>query len=155
HVREGQLVAVLENRDLVANATANKGQVYQAQANLQNTERATIPESLVKAKSDAQSAQEAADAARKVLESRQRLLQEGALARKLVDDAAVAYAAARAQLQTAEEHLRTLESAGTQAQMAMARGQVETAQGQYRSAEAQVAYSEIHSPGAGVVADRP
>ena len=49
HVREGQLVAVLENRDLVASAAANKGQVDQAEANLQNTERATLPESAVKA----------------------------------------------------------------------------------------------------------
>jgi HlyD family secretion protein len=155
HVREGQLVAVLENRDLVATAAANKGQVDQAQANLQNTERATVPEAAVKAKSDVESAQEAADAAKKVLESRQKLLQEGALARKLVDDAAVQYAAGKAQLQTALEHLRTLESAGSQAQINMAKGQVETAQGQYRSAEAQIAYSEIRSPGAGVVADRP
>src|SRR4051812_33079975 len=155
HVREGQLVAVLENRDLVAAAAANKGQVDQAEANLQNTQRATLPESAVKAQTDVQSAQEAADAARKVLESRQRLFQEGALARKLVDDAAVQYAAAKAALQNATEHLRTLESVGSQAQVNMARGQVETARGQFRSAQAQVAYSEIRSPGSGVVADRP
>src|SRR5437764_4854448 len=98
HVREGQLVAVLENRDLVANATANKGQVDQAEANLQNTEHATIPESVVKANTDVQSAQEDAEAARKVLESLQRLFQEGALAGKLVDDAAVQTAAAKAAL---------------------------------------------------------
>src|SRR5215469_8794345 len=107
HVKEGQLVAVLENRDLAATAASNKGQVAQAEANLQNTELATLPEAIVKAKTDVQSSQEAADAAHKVLESRQRLLAEGALARKLVDDAAVAAAAANAQLATAKEHLRT------------------------------------------------
>jgi HlyD family secretion protein len=155
HVKQGQLLAVLENRDLVAAAQANKGQVDQAVASLQNTEHATLPEAVVKAKTDVQSAQEAADAARKVLESRRKLLAEGALARKLVDDAAVQAAAANAALTTAVEHLRTLESAGTQAQLNMAKGQVEAAQGQFRSAEAQVAYSEIRSPGTGVVADRP
>jgi HlyD family secretion protein len=155
HVKTGELLAVLENRDLVAAAAANKGQVVQAEGNLLNTEHATLPEAVVKANTDVQSAQEAADAARKVLESRQKLLQEGALARKLVDDAAVQYAAANAQLTTAKEHLRALETAGTKAQIDIAKGQVETAQGQYRSAEAQVAYSEIRSPGTGVVADRP
>jgi multidrug efflux pump subunit AcrA (membrane-fusion protein) len=155
HVKEGQLLAVLENRDLLANAAANKGQVAQAQANLQATERVTIPESVVKAKTDVQSFQAAADAAKKVLDSRQKLYQDGALARKLVDDAAVTYAQAAAQLATAQEHLRTLESAGTQAQMEAARAQVEAAQGQYHSAEAQAAYSEVHSPGTGIVADRP
>jgi multidrug efflux pump subunit AcrA (membrane-fusion protein) len=155
HVKTGQLLAVLENRDLRATAEGNKGQVAQAQANLQTTERVTIPESIVKAKTDVQSSQAAADAAKKVLESRQKLYQEGALARKLVDDAAVTNAQAAAQLATAQEHLRTLESAGTQAQIEGARAQLQAAEGQYRSAEAQVSYSEVRSPGTGIVADRP
>ena len=155
HVKAGQLVAVLENRDLLAAVAANKGQVTQAQANLANTERMTIPESVVKARTDVQSFTEAADAAKKVLESRQQLLKEGALARKLVDDAAVANAQAAAQLATAQEHLKALEAAGTQAQIDAARGQVDAAQGQYQSAEAQVAYSEVRADGAGIVADRP
>lgn len=155
HVKVGQLLAVLENRDLVATVAANKGQVAQAQANLQSTERVTVPEAVVKARTDVQSAQAAAGAAKKVLESRQKLFQEGALARKLVDDAAVASAQASAQLATAEEHLKTLESAGTRTQIESARAQLEAAQGQFRSAEAQAAYSEVRSPGTGIVADRP
>src|SRR5271165_4718989 len=39
HVKEGQLLAVLENRGLIAAAAANKGQVSQAQANLVNLEQ--------------------------------------------------------------------------------------------------------------------
>jgi len=154
-VKKDQLLAVLENKDLVATAAANKGQVDQAQANLQNTEMASIPESIVKAQTDVESDQEQFDAARKVLESRQQLLKEGALARKLVDDAGVQFAQAKAQLDTAKEHLRTLQAAGKQAQIDQAKAQVVSAQGQLRSAEAQVAYAEIRSPGAGVIADRP
>ncbi len=154
-VRKDQLLAVLENKDLVAAAAANKGQVEQAQANLQNTELASIPESIVKAQTDVESDQEQFDAAKKVLDSRQQLFKEGALARKLVDDAAVQFAQAKAQLDTAKEHLRTLQAAGKQAQIDQAKAQVVSAQGQLRSAEAQVAYAEVRSPGAGVVADRP
>jgi HlyD family secretion protein len=154
-VKKDQLLAVLENKDLVATAAANKGQVDQAQANLQNTEMASIPESIVKAQTDVENYQEQFDAAKQVLDSRQQLLQEGALARKSVDDARVQYATAKAQLDTAKEHLRTLQMAGKQAQIEGARAQVTSAQGQLRSAEAQVAYTEIHSPGAGVIADRP
>ena len=154
-VRKDQLLAVLENKDLLASVEAAKGQVSQAQANLQNTELAAIPESIVKAQTDVENFQEAYDAARKVYESRQKLLQEGALARKLVDDAAVALAQAKAQLDTAREHLRTLQSAGKQSQIRGAAAQVEAAQGQLRSAEAQVGYSEVRSPGAGIIAERP
>ncbi len=154
-VRKDQLLAVLEAKDLVATADANKGQVEQAKANLVNTEMASIPESVVKAQTDVESDQEQFDAAKKVLESRQQLLKEGALARKLVDDAAVQFAQAKAQLDTAKEHLRTLQAAGKQAQIDQARAQVVSAQGQLKSAEAQVAYAEVRSPGSGVIAERP
>ncbi len=102
-----------------------------------------------------ESAQEQYAAAKKVLDSRQELVKEGALARKLVDDAAVQFAQAKAQLDTAKEHLRTLQAAGKQAQIDQAKAQVAAAQGQLRSAETQVTYSEVRSPEAGVVADRP
>lgn len=154
-VKKDQLLAVLENRGLVANVEANKGQVQQAQANLQNTEQASIPDSIVKAQTDVESAQEQYAAAKKVLDSRQELVKEGALARKLVDDAAVQFAQAKAQLDTAREHLRTLQAAGKQAQIDQAKAQVASAQGQLRSAETQVTYSEVRSPEAGMVADRP
>ena len=154
-VKKDQLLAVLENRGLVANVEANKGQVQQAQANLQNTEQASIPDSIVKAQTDVESAQEQYAAAKKVLDSRQELVKEGALARKLVDDAAVQFAQAKAQLDTAREHLRTLQAAGKQAQIDQAKAQVAAAQGQLRSAETQVTYSEVRSPEAGVVAERP
>ena len=154
-VRKDQLLAVLENKDLVATVASNRGQVEQAQANLQNTELASVPESVVKAQTDVESDQEQFDAAKKVLESRQKLLQEGALARKLVDDAAVQFAQAKAQLETAKEHLRTLQSAGKQAQIEQAKAQVTAAQGTLRSSEAQVAYSEVRSPGSGIISDRP
>jgi len=155
HVNEGQLLAVLENRGLVATAAASKSQIDQAQANLANTEQAAIPESIVKAETDVASDQEQYDAAKRLLESRQALLKEGALARKPVDEAAVALAQAKAQLDTAREHLRTLQAAGKQAQIDALKAQVESARAQFNSAQAQVTYSEIHSLGTGVVADRP
>jgi multidrug efflux pump subunit AcrA (membrane-fusion protein) len=154
-VKKDQLLAVLESKDLIATAAANKGQVEQAQANLRNTEMAAIPESIVKAQTDLESDQEQFDAAKRVLESRQQLLKEGALARKLVDDAGVQYATAKAQLDAAKEHLRALQTAGKQAQIDGAKAQVASAEGQLRSAEAQAAYAEIRSHGAGVIADRP
>ncbi len=155
HVKEGQLLAVLENRGLVATAAANKSQIDQAQANLVNTEKAAMPEAIVKAETDVSSGQEQYDAAKRLLESRQELLKEGALARKSVDEAAVALAQAKAQLDTAKEHLRTLQSAGKQAQIDALKAQVDAARAQFDSAHMQATYAEIHSPGAGVVADRP
>lgn len=155
HVKAGQLLAVLENRDLRAVAAASKGQLDQAEANLRTTTGVTVPESIVKAKTDVTSAQQQLDAAQKILESRRNLYQQGALARRMVDEAQVQYAAAEAALATAQEHLRAQQAVGNQEQVRAAQAQVESARGQYQSAEAQVAYSEVRSPLGGVVADRP
>jgi HlyD family secretion protein len=154
HVRQGQLLALLENRDLAAAAQESKGQYDQAEANYRSTTAAAIPEQVVKAQTDAQAAKEAMDAAKKVLDSRQKLFQEGALARKLVDDAQVAYVQARSQYQASQQHLEALQSVGKLEQINSAAAQVDTAKAHYQGSEAQLAYSEIRSPLAGVIADR-
>jgi len=155
HVKTGQLLAALENRDLKFTAESNKGQVDQAEANLQATQGATIPESVVKARTDVEADREAADAAKKVLDSREELFKEGALARRPVDEARVNWVQANSALLTAQEHLRTLEAVSKDAQIRQAAAQVVAARGQYQSAEAQVSYTEIRSPMNGVIADRP
>jgi multidrug efflux pump subunit AcrA (membrane-fusion protein) len=155
HVKAGQLLALLDNRDLKAAADANKGQLAQAEANYRATTLATIPESVVKAKTDVESAKEQLDAAARALESRKSLLAQGAIARKQVDDQQVAWAAAKAQLESSEEHLRALTAAGRQEQIATAQAQIESAKATFQSAEAQVAFTELHTPIGGVVADRP
>jgi HlyD family secretion protein len=155
HVKQGQLVATLESRDLgaaVANATA---QVNQATLNVHSTELATIPEALIKAQADVESDQEQLDAAKKLLDSQQKLFEQGALAGRRVDEARVAYVSAKAQLDGAREHLRALNAVSKEDQLATARAQLEAAKAQLASTEAQVSYTEIHSPKAGVVADRP
>lgn len=155
HVKQGQLVAELENRDLVAAETASKGQFGQAESNFRATTAVAVPEAVTKAQADTDAARQALDAAQKLLESRQQLFAQGALARKSVDEAQVGFAQARAAFDTARQHLQVLESAGRQEQINAAAAQVETAKGQYDSARAQVAYSEIRSPINGVVTDRP
>jgi HlyD family secretion protein len=154
-VKEGQLLAELENRDLVAAVVASKGQFGQAESNYRSTESANVPEQATKAQTDFDSARELLDAAKKLLDNREQLFKEGALARKLVDDAQVSYAQARAQFETAQKHLQAFQSVGKNEQIKTAAAQVEAAKGQYDSAQAQVWFSEIRSPINGVVTDRP
>jgi multidrug efflux pump subunit AcrA (membrane-fusion protein) len=154
HVKQGQLLAVLENRDLIYAAAESKGAVEQAQANFKTTEVSTVPDSVVKAQTDLEAAREVRDNAKRVFEARQQLFKQGALAGRLVDDAQAAYAQAVVQYHSAQEHLKTLESS-RQDQLNGAAAQVTSARAHYDSQEAQVAYSRIVSPIAGIVADRP
>ena len=154
HVKEGQLLAVLENRDLAAAAMESKGMYEQAQASYKVTSGASVPEELTKSKADVQSAKQSLDAAQKVLESRQKLYSDGALARRLVDEAQVAYTQARGQYETAQAHLNSLQRFSQQEQIKGAAAQAEAAKAHYRGAEAQLSYSEIRSPITGVITDR-
>ncbi len=154
-VRAGQLLAVLENSDLKAAVADSKGQYDQAEASYRRLSAATLPEAITKAETDVNAAQQAVDAASKLLESREALYRDGALARKLVDDAQVSYAQASAQYKTAQEHLKGLQGVGKQEQTKEAAAQVESARGRYQAAQAQLSYSEIHSPISGVITDRP
>jgi len=154
HVTEGQLLAVLENRDLTAAAMESKGMYEQAEASYKVTSGASVPEELTKSKADVQTAKQTLDAAQKVLESRQKLYTDGALARRQVDEAQVAYTQARGQYETAQEHLNSLQKVSQQEQIKGAAAQAAAAKAHYQGAEAQLSYSEIRSPITGVITDR-
>ena len=154
-VKQGQLLAELENRDIAAAAEEGQGGVEQAESNLRATRGAAIPEATVKAKTDVDAARQSLDAAKKVLDSRQDLFRQGALARRQVDEAQVAWAQANGQFLAAEEHLRALVAVAKDEQIKTAAAQVAAARSHYQSLQAQVTYSRILSPISGVVADRP
>jgi HlyD family secretion protein len=154
HVQEGQLLAVLESSDLKAAASESEALYHQAQATYQGTTASTMPDDLTKAQSDVAYARESLDAAKRLLENRQALLRQGALAQKMVDDADVAMVQARSQFETAQQHLKSLQTVGQSEQLKSARAQMEAAQAHYQSAQAQAAYAEVRSPISGVVSDR-
>src|SRR5664279_5893237 len=74
HVRQGQLLAVLEDRDLVASAQESKQLYQQAQAGFETTRSLTMPDDLTKAQTDVASAREGLEAAQKVYDNRVSLL---------------------------------------------------------------------------------
>jgi multidrug efflux pump subunit AcrA (membrane-fusion protein) len=155
HVQKDQLLATLENRDLQA-AVAEAKQLYeQAQSGQRNTTGAQLPEDALKARQEVAASKEAMDASQKVYESRKQLFEQGALARRLVDEANVAYVQARSQYDIAAQHLQALDRVSQPEQTKNAQAQADAAKAHYEAALAQLSYSEIHSPIAGVIADRP
>ena len=154
-VREGQLLAVLENRDLSAAAQDTKGAYEQAQASYETTTGASLPEEIQKAEADTQQAQQALDAQEKVFESRQLLFDQGALPRKELDQSRVDVTQARNQYAITKKHLDSLLAIGKAQELKAAAGQLQSAKGKYMGAEAQLSYSEIRSPITGVITDRP
>jgi HlyD family secretion protein len=155
HVRRGQLLAVLENRDLAAAAVEAKGTLDEAESNYRSTTAVSLPVDLAKAQTEVQSTKEALDAAKKLYDSRKSLLDEGALPRRQLDEASVAYIQARSQYEVAVQHLETLQKFGKEEQIKVAQALVEAARGRKEGADAQLEYTQITSPIDGVITDRP
>jgi HlyD family secretion protein len=154
-VKQRQLLAILENKDLTAQAEASKGDFEQADANYAITVNTGLPQQIQKAELDAASAKLAFDAAQKVFNSRKELYQQGAIPRRDLDTADVAVAQARSQSEQAQKQLADLQRIGKEQLLNAAKGTKESAEGHYRAAAAQLSYSEIRSPIDGVVTDRP
>ncbi len=154
HVKAGQLLAELENRDLAASAEESKSQLDQAQAVFQTTSGATVPEDRTKSQDDVAAAQQTLDAAKTLYDNRVELQKQGALAQKLVDDAKVAMVQAQSQLDTARRHLQSVQQVTGTEQVRAAQAQVNAAKAHYDSLAVQVTYAEVRSPISGVVSDR-
>ena len=153
-VTAGQLLAVLENRDLSAQALDNKGQYTAAQATYNMQTKAQVPEDYAKAELDVAQAKAQLHLQGEIAASRQKLFEQGAIAGRDYDTAVAALAQAQAAYDIARNHLDSLKSVSKEASMQLAQGQLSSAKGKLEAAEAQVSYSEIRSPISGVVTDR-
>lgn len=137
HVHAGQLLAELENSDLLASQQESRGTLSQAEASYQ--------QAVQKAEQDRTLAKEELDAAQKLYDARRDLYKQGAVSSKDVDDANVALIQARNAYDMSQKQL----------DLKIAEAQLDAAKAHSAGAEASVSYSKIVSPIDGVVTDRP
>ena len=154
-VKEGELLAVLENADLTAAEQDNKGSYQAAQAAYAAATKAQVPEDVQKAELDYAQAKANLDLNSSIVKSRKQLFAEGAIPGRDLDTAQAALVQAQAAYDTAAKHLESMQKVNREAELKTAQGQLTSAQGKYQGAAAEVAYSEIRSPISGVVTDRP
>ena len=154
-VKEGQLLATLENNDLAAAALDNKGSYMAAEAAYATATRAQVPEDAQKAESDVAQAKANLDLNLSIVKSRKQLFAEGAIPGRDLDTAQAALVQAQAAYDAAAKHLESMRIVSREAALKSAQGQLTSAEGKYKGATAQVSYSEIRSPINGVVTDRP
>jgi HlyD family secretion protein len=155
HVKEGQLLAVLENSDLQAAALDNRGSYTAAQASFENATGATVPEDYTKAQLDLAQAKATLDLNQSIVTSRTQLLAQGAIPGRDLDTAKATLVQSQAAYDIAKQHLEAMQQVSHKAALESAQGQLTSAKGKYLGAQAQLSYTEIRSPVKGVVTDRP
>lgn len=154
-VHQGQLLAVLENKDLSALVVESQGAYDQAKAAYATSTEITLPAQIQAAELTVNATKQAMEANRAVYQSRLKLYKAGAMARNLMNQSLVTYIQARNQYQIAESNLKALQSIGKEQQLKSAQAALASAQGKYLAAKAQLKYSRIRSPIAGVVTSSP
>jgi multidrug efflux pump subunit AcrA (membrane-fusion protein) len=154
-VQARQLLATLENNDLSAAELDNKGTLAAAQAGYETATRATVPEDFTRAQLDLGQAKAQLDLNQSIVTSRTQLFAQGAIPGRDLDTAKAALVQAQATYYIAKQHFESVQKTSNQAALDAAKGQLESAKGKYLQAQAQLGYTEIRSPIAGVVTDRP
>jgi HlyD family secretion protein len=155
HVRAGQLLVTLEDRDLQAAALDNQGAYTAAQATYQQATGVQVPAATQAAQLDLAQAKANLELNQSIVKGRTQLFQEGAIPGRDLDTAKAALVQAQAAYDTATQHLHALESVGRAASGQVAQGDLTSAKGKYLNAEALASYASLHSPIDGVVTDRP
>jgi multidrug efflux pump subunit AcrA (membrane-fusion protein) len=125
-----------------------------AEATYQTTARATVPQDAQRAELEVRAAKDTLDAQQALFDNRQRLVREGAIAQRDLNDAQVALTQARNQYEMAQKRLDDLRGFGGAQAMKAAAAARDQAKARNDTAQAQLAYSKITSPIDGVVTDR-
>lgn len=154
-VKEGQLLAILENADLTAAALDNQGSYLAAEATYATATKAQAPEDAQKAELDFAQAKANLELNQSIVKSRKELFAQGAIPGRDLDTAQAALVQAQAAYDAAATHLQSVQRVSHEAALKAAQGQLTSAEGKMKGANAQVGYSEIHSPIDGVITDRP
>jgi HlyD family secretion protein len=121
----------------------------------QTAVKAQVPEDYQKAELDLAQAKANLELARAIVDSREKLFSEGAISGRDLDTSKAALVQAQAAYDTASQHLASMKQVSRDAALKAAKGELESARGKYDGAQAELGYSEIRSPIAGVVTDRP
>ena len=155
HVRRGQLLVSLDDRDLKGSVLDTSGAVTSAQANYTATNQTTIPEEVQKAELDLAQLKAALEIATRTARERQALYRQGALSGREADAASAAELQAQAAYDAARQHATLLQQTTRVTDKQAAQGQLTSAQGRLQNAQAQVSFTSLRSPIDGVVTDRP
>jgi multidrug efflux pump subunit AcrA (membrane-fusion protein) len=153
-VSVGQVVAEIENRDLLAQRQEAAAAVADARASLEKTTAGTGPTDLEHARGQVATTEGALNQAQKIYERRQQLFKEGAIAGRDLLIAETDLARAKTEHEVAVKSLDLLKNHSGAQDVQMARSRLDQAEARLANASAQLQFTEIRSPLAGTVTEQ-
>ncbi len=153
-VSAGQVLAELDNRDLLAQRDEAAAAVTDAEANLQRVAAGTLPADIERARGQLAAAEAALRQAEKFYERRRQLYQQGAIPQRDLVLTETELAQAKANHQVAQKSLDLLLNQSRDREILMAKSKVEQARARLALVKAQLEFTEVRSPTAGSVTEQ-
>ncbi len=153
-VKEGQVLARLEDEDYRAQLMQARGQLMSLEARLQELLNGSRPEETARAKADVDQAAADVANAKVTLDRTRGLVTQGILAKQSLDDAQARYDSAVARQRSLERTYDLARIGPRKEQIDSMRGQIEQAKGSVAFYETQLANTIIRAPVTGTILER-
>lgn len=153
-VAAGQILAVVESRDLLAQRNEAKGAIAEAEANLQKTSAGTVPTDIEHARGQVDVAKASLNQAQKNYERRKDLFDKGAIPQRDLLLSETELAQAKSSYDVAVKSLDLLQKQSSDKDIRGAQSRLEQAQARLEGINAQLEFTTIRSPFAGVITEQ-
>ena len=153
-VREGDVVATLEARDIQAQRAEAAAAAQEARINLNNITSGTIPQIRAQDEKAVRDAQANVNNARVLYERRQRLFEQGGISKKDVEASQLALTTAENDLRLAEATARLHATTMNANDRAAAEARLKQAEERLAGLDTQLSYATIRAPFSGVITEQ-
>jgi len=153
-VKAGQVIALLESRDLMAQRNEALAALKEAQANEQSVVTGNIPQANAEAEKALRDARANVNNARATYERRRVLHEKGGISTKDLEAAQLALTQAEDELRLAQQTITLRARSLNPNERVLASARVSQAQQHLATLDAQLSYATIRAPMSGVVTDQ-
>ena len=153
-VKAGQVIAILESRDLVAQRNEAIAALNQERANERSVTTGTIPQTNAQDQKALRDAQAKVRTASATYERRLVLYQKGGISKKDLETSQMDLTTAENELRLAEQTVALRTKAINPNDRALAEARVQAAQQRVATLDAQLSYATIRAPITGIVTDQ-
>ena len=153
-VRAGDVLAVLEARDLKAQRAEAQAAVQEAEAGVQSTAHGAVPLTNAQDRKSVRDAQATVDNARKTYERRKVLFEQGGISKKDLEASELAVTMAEDDLRVAESSTSLHGGVTNPADVRMSEARARQARDRLVNLDAQLGYATVRAPFGGVITEQ-
>ncbi|HSB12257.1 MAG TPA: efflux RND transporter periplasmic adaptor subunit [Blastocatellia bacterium] len=153
-LREGEVIAILEARDIQSQRAEAAAALDEARANLRNVTAGAIPQTAAQDEKALRDARANVENARAVYERRLKLYEQGGISKKDVDASLLALTTAENDLRLAEATGRLHATASSPSDLRVAESRLKQAEDRLAALDTQLSYATIRAPFSGVITEQ-